>query len=67
MRLYLENVSMTMIAWSKWVLGNIDVIKRWNYLSFINYKNASVLVAAMKKLYASRLTKCLANWGSGFG
>ena len=43
--------------------GNIDVINRWKCLNFRNHENASVIVAAMKKkkLYASRLTKCLAN------
>ena len=39
----------------------IDVINSWKYLNFINFENASVMVAAMKRLYASRLTKCLAN------
>ena len=29
---------------------------------FYNSENALVIVAAMKKLYASRLTKCLADW-----
>ena len=35
--------------------GNIDVINNWKCLNFINPKNASVIVAAMKNLYASRL------------
>ena len=39
--------------------GDIDVINSWKKLNFINSKNASVIVATMKKLYASRLTKCL--------
>ena len=39
--------------------GNIDVINSWKYLNFINSENALVIVAEMKKLYASRLTKCL--------
>ena len=38
---------------------NIDVTKSWKYLDFINSENASVKVVAMKRLYASRLTKCL--------
>ena len=41
--------------------GNIDVINSWKCLSFINSENASVIVVAMKKLYASKLTKCLAD------
>ena len=36
--------------------GNIDAINSWKYWNFINFENASVIVAAMKKLYASRLT-----------
>ena len=36
--------------------GNIDVINSWKYLNFINSENASVMVAAMRNLYASRLT-----------
>ena len=39
--------------------GNIDVINSWKYMNFINCENASVMVAAMKTLYASRLTKWL--------
>ena len=39
----------------------IDVINNRKYLNFINSENALVLVAAMKNLYASRLTKCLAD------
>ena len=35
--------------------GNIDVINSWKYLNFINSKNASVMVAAMRRLYASDL------------
>jgi len=41
--------------------GNIDVINSWKYLNFINFENASVIVAAMKRLYALRLTKCLVD------
>ena len=39
--------------------GNIDVINSWKYWNFINSENASMIVVAMKRLYASRLTKCL--------
>ena len=38
---------------------NTDVTNSWKYLNFINSENASVMVVAMKRLYASRLTKCL--------
>ena len=38
--------------------GNIDVINSWKYLNFINSENASVMVVAMRSLYASILTKC---------
>ena len=41
--------------------GNIDMINSWKCLNLINSENASVIAAAMKKLYASRLTKCLAD------
>ena len=42
-------------------VGNIDVIDSWKYLNFINSENASVIVAVMKRLYAARLTKYLAD------
>ena len=38
---------------------NIDVINSWKYWSLIDSKNASMIIAAMEMLYASRLTKCL--------
>ena len=41
--------------------GNIDMINSWKCLKLINSENASVIVATMKKLYASRLTKCLVD------
>ena len=41
--------------------GDVDVINNWKYLNFINSENDSVIVAAMKNLYASRLTKCLSD------
>ena len=31
--------------------GNIDVIKSWKCMNFINSENASVIVAAMEKIY----------------
>ena len=40
--------------------GNIDVTNSWKYLNVINSENASVMVAVMKRLYAS-LTKCLVD------
>ena len=60
------NVSIIMIAWSKWVVVYIDVTNSWEYLNFINSENASVMVVAMKRLYASRLSKCLVDWNSCF-
>ena len=39
----------------------IDVINSWECLNFIKSENASVIVAAMKKLYASIVTKCLVD------
>ena len=39
---------------------NIDATNSWKNLNFINSENASVMVVAMKKLYAS-LTKCLVD------
>ena len=42
------NVSMIMIAWSKWVLAYTDVTNGWKYLNFINSENASVMVVAMR-------------------
>ena len=41
--------------------GNIDVTNSWKYLNFINSENALVMVVEMKRLYASRLTKCLVD------
>ena len=41
--------------------GNTDVINSRKYLNFVNSENASVMVAAMKRLYASILTKCLVD------
>ena len=38
---------------------NIDVTNRGKYLNFVNSENASVEVVVMKRLYASKLTKCL--------
>ena len=66
MWLYLENVSMIMIAWSKWVLVILMWLTAGSVLNFINPENASVIVAAMKKLYASIITKCSIDWSSGF-
>ena len=43
------------------IFGNIDVINSWKCLNLINSENVSMIVATMKKLYASRLTKCLAD------
>ena len=36
---------------------DIDVTNSWKYLNFINSENTSVMVVAIKGLYAS-LTKC---------
>ena len=38
---------------------NTDMTNSWKYLNFVNSENASVMVVAMKRLYASRLTKSL--------
>ena len=35
--------------------GSIDVTNSWKYLDFINYENSSVMVVAMRRLYASEL------------
>ena len=43
----------------KMSFGKVDVTNCWKYLNFINSENASVMVVAMRRLYASRLTKCL--------
>ena len=40
------------------IFGNIDAINSWKYWNFINSENSLVIVVAMKRLYASRLTKC---------
>ena len=41
--------------------GSIDVTNSWKYLNFINSENASVMVVGMRRLYASRITKCLVD------